>query len=423
MSILKLLVAVLLMTITKAAVAAEQVKDIPSPQLLWSDKAPGSTGESDEDKPAVYQFPAEKDSSTGASFLVVPGGGFSTRCIDFEGVLIARWLNAHGINAYILRYRIRPIYGMKESLVDAQRGIQFLRSHASQLGISPERIGIIGFSAGAELASSASMHMLAGQTGSVDAVERVSSRPDFAVLAYGSSSAANIPGNSLSAVPPTFMFCTAEDMSHLTGMAALYSALRRARVPAEAHFFAAGEHGVSFAQGDPTLGLWPDLMLNWLRGNGMLTSLPRVALKGIVTLDGVPLARGTVIFLPDDVKNGIPTVGYVFNTGPVRGQFNIPADHGPTAGRYHIEIRQDANRWVSNSQDPLQVKMNQKAREGSLSDADRKEWMAATRARDLSPSIDAQHVYRRAKPGDAAEIVVDVPSTGDDHMAFNIVTK
>ena len=115
-------------------------------------------------------------------------------------------------------------------------------------------------------------------------------------------------------------------------MTDLYANLSRAKIPVEAHFFAHGVHGVGFAQGDPVRGAWPDLMWNWLRAGGFLTRAPRVAIRGVVTLDGEPLARGSVILTPLDAHVAPPVVAFVFNTGPVRGEFVVPASHGPTPG-------------------------------------------------------------------------------------------
>lgn len=412
----------LLPSLASVQAAAPPPADIPKPVLLWPAGAPNATGDTDEDKPAIYPFPAPPDHNTGAAILVCPGGGFTTRCTDFEGVLVARELNARGIGAFVLRYRIRPIYTMKESLADAARGMQFLRAHAGEFHLAPDRLGVIGFSAGAELAAAASLRPVPAKADAADPLEKLSSRPDFLVLAYGSSSP-NTAGESLASAPPTFMFCTAEDTSHLTGMISLYSALRRARVPAEAHFFAAGEHGVGVAQGDPVLGQWPDLMHRWMRASGFLTAARRVALRGLVTLDGEPLPRGYVILTPLDETAGIPVVARVFNTGPTRGEFAVPQSQGPTPGRYRVELRQDATRWLSNSRDPLQLRMNQKARAGALTDDDRKEWIAYTRARDLSPSIEGQRVFRHAKPTDAGDWVIEIKAGEENRIDLQVSSK
>src|SRR5205085_4371497 len=137
---------------------------------------------------------------------------------------------------------------------------------------------------------------------------------------YGSSRMPEQLANNV-AVPPTFMFCTAEDMGHLRGMLELYSNLLRLKVPVESHFFTNGEHGVGFAQGDPVLGEWPNLMFNWMRTSGFLTAQPHIAAEGIVKLNGEPLPHGYVIFTPLDKAGAPPVVAYVFNTGQVLGQF------------------------------------------------------------------------------------------------------
>jgi acetyl esterase/lipase len=401
----------------------------PRPVELWPDGAPGATGDSDEDKPAVYAYLPSPEQNTGAAVLVCPGGGFTTRCIDFEGVLVAEWLRSHGVAGVILRYRIRPLYQMKDSLLDAQRGIQYLRAHADELRIDPNRIGIIGFSAGAELAASASLRTRPGQADAADPIDRQSSRPDFLVLAYGSAPMPRAsddaqPKTAPPPPPPTFMFCTAEDVSHLGGMLSLYSSLRAARVPVEAHFFASGEHGVGFAQGDPVLGAWPDLMFNWMRAGGFLTGKQRVALRGLVKLDGEPLARGSVILTPTAAGPGAPpVVGYVFNTGPTRGEFVVAKNLGPVPGRYRVEVRQDATRWVSNARDPVQLAAREKMRAGTFTDEDRRAWNEAARKRDLSPSIEGQRVYRRTRPSDAGETTVEIKAGEENRVDIEVFSK
>lgn len=387
---------------------------IPKPVELWPKGAPGATGTSDEDKPAVYPFLPKPEKATGAAILVCPGGGFMTRCVDFEGVLVANWLNERGIAAFVLRYRIRPLYTMKESLADANRGMQFLRANAKEYGIAPDRIGIMGFSAGAELAASATFAPVAAKPDAADPLDREPTRANFQVLVYGSAplggrgGGAAPAGTGSAVAPPTFMFCTGEDGSHMGGMVDLYSALRRARVPVEAHFFANGEHGVGFAQGDPVLGDWPDLMHKWVRAGGYLTEKKRVAISGLVKLDGQPLIRGMVVFHPLDNPGAPPVTCYVMNTQPVTGRFAARAETGPVPGKYRVEVRQDATRWLSNAVNPMTLKMQQKQRSGGLTEMDRKEWHEYARARDLSPSIDEQKVFRKKRPTDKDDQVVEI---------------
>jgi acetyl esterase/lipase len=396
---------------------------------LWNGSAPGATGSSDEDTPAVLPFLPDAKLNTGAAILICPGGGFTTRCTDFEGVEVARWFNARGIAGFVLRYRIRPLYNVDRSLQDAQRAMRSLRAHASEYHIAPRRIGIIGFSAGAELAALASFKTLPGDAKAADVVDREPSRPDFLVLGYGSAdprrgvpregdaTASKFPAAGM---PPTFMFCTGEDPGHLRGMLDLYDLLRKARVEAEVHFFAHGEHGVGFAQGDPVLGEWPNLMFNWIRAGGFLTDAQRVTIKGIVKVDGEALPRGVVIFTPIDAPGAPPIVGRVFNTGPVRGQFALAREQGPTPGKYRVEVRQDATRWLSNSRDPMLLEMSRKQRDGTLTDSDRARWTAYARQKNLSPSIDDQRIYRHVHPSDAQDLIVEVKPAGDENLAIEV---
>src|SRR5882724_5436492 len=151
---------------------------VPEAILLWEKDAPRATGDSLEDKPAIYPYLPEPAKNTGAAVLVCPGGGNQTRCSDFEGVLIAQWFKERGIAAFILRYRIAPLYTAAEARLDAQRGVQFLRAHASKFKIDPDRIGVIGFSAGAANVCATTFNPLADNPDSLDPVERVSSSPN-----------------------------------------------------------------------------------------------------------------------------------------------------------------------------------------------------------------------------------------------------
>jgi acetyl esterase/lipase len=383
---------------------------IPTPVLIWPTGAPGATGDSPEDKPAIYVYPADPDKATGAAMLVVPGGGFQTRVVDHEGTLIAQWLRGRGISAFVLRYRIRPIGTTADSVADAQRALRFLRAHAEEYKISPNRIGTIGFSAGSELLHIAAGTPAAASADAPDPVDRFSGEMNFMVLAYGSTN--SVAADAYAKFPPTFLFCTAEDTGHLNGMLTLYSNLRRARIPVEAHWFADGEHGVGFAQGDPVLGAWPDLMLAWIRSNGLLTQKPRVALKGMAMLDGQPLPRGIVTFTPVDSPGAPAIPAYVFNTGPVRGQFNVPASHGPVPGKYRVEMHEYGLRWMSNSREPFIVAFNAKGR--NVTEQDRQDYLKFARERNLEPSIDDERVFTTRHPGDKEPIIVEIKPDSTD---------
>jgi acetyl esterase/lipase len=296
-------VAAMLVTITIGAVAAYAQAPAaparPNPNadpetlLLWPGGAPGALGNDDADRPTLTIYRARQPS--GASVVVAPGGGYGALASNHEGRQVANLLNAAGVTAFVLKYRLGPRYRHPIELGDAQRAIRLVRARAAEFGIAADRIGMMGFSAGGHLAATAGTHFDAGKPDATDAIERVSSRPDFLILAYPvvsfdpaithAGSVRNLLGekpdpaviedlsNDLRVTPetpPTFLFHTNAD----TGVVAensvrFYLALRRAKVPAELHIFENGPHGVGLALGDPALSAWPTLLTTWLRGRGL----------------------------------------------------------------------------------------------------------------------------------------------------------
>jgi acetyl esterase/lipase len=397
----------LVFIILSLAAAGQKVAE---PILLWPGGAPGATGSSDEDKPAVIPFIPDPSSRNGAAVLVVPGGGFTIRAVDHEGVLVAQWLKDHGITAFLLRYRLRPLYTRNDWVKDGQRGVQYIRAHAAEYHLSADRVGAVGFSAGATLIADMALNAAAPQANAADVLDRMSPKPDFMILAYGS---ARIPANTDSAtvahLPPTFMYGTVEDRSSQGGMLDMYTSLYRAGVPAEVHFFQNGVHGTGFALGDPVLGQWTNLLHNWLAVNGFLTGKPQFAISGVVKLDGSPLLKGMLILTPADDPEAPSVTVYINNTGTGElGRFAVPKDQGPAEGRYKVEVRQDATRWVSNSREPFMIQMMDKQSKGTLTDADKKAWNEYLRKRDLSPSIYKQRIYSRQHPTDKRDYTIDL---------------
>ena len=390
-----------------SATSAQRLND---PVLLWPGGAPGATGSSDEDKPAIIPFVPDASKRNGAAVLVVPGGGFTIRATDHEGVLVAQWLKEHGITAFLLRYRLRPLYSRNDWVKDGQRAVQFIRAHAGEYGLSVDRVGAIGFSAGANLIADMSLHAVAEQSNASDPLDRFSSKPDFLILAYGSMRIpANTDSMTVANFPPTFMYGTVEDRGSNGGMQEMYHRLYRANVPVEAHFFQNGIHGTGFALGDPVLGQWPNLLHNWLTVGGFLTHKPQIALSGVVKLNDAPLVKGIVILTPLDNRNEPAVVVYINNTGTGElGRFSVPESQGPVEGRYKVEVRQDATRWVSNSRDSFMIRMMEKQSKGTLTAADTEEWKVYLRKRDLSPSIYNQQIYIRKHPGDNQDYIIDI---------------
>jgi acetyl esterase/lipase len=268
----------------------------PREMPLWENGAPGALGQAETDRPTVTFYPAARRAS-GTAVVIAPGGGYGALAMDHEGRQVAAFFNSMGVTAFVLKYRLGPRYHHPIELGDAQRAIRLARARAEEFGIVPTRIGMLGFSAGGHLASTAATHFDAGTPDAADPVDRAGSRPDFLILGYPvissdpaiahAGSFRNLLGDNpdpallqnlsndlqvTAQTPPTFIFHTNAD----TGVVAensvrFYLALRQAKVAAELHIFENGPHGVGLAMDDPALSLWPTLLTNWLRGRGLLT--------------------------------------------------------------------------------------------------------------------------------------------------------
>jgi len=260
---------------------------------LWANGAPGALGTALEDTPAIQVFlPASNPTKT--AVIVMPGGGYGHWSYPLEGGPPAQWLQAHGIAAFVLRYRLGPKYHHPIQLHDAQRAIRTIRARAAEYGIDPHKVGVMGFSAGGHLASTTGTHFDMGLADAADAVDRQGSRPDFMVLAYAviSMQPALANGGSLTSLlgdhpdpalvkdlsnelqvthdtPPTFIYQTGEDKSVPPENAIVfYQAMLHAHVPGELHLFQHGPHATGLGQKYADLKVWPDLLLHWMQGNG-----------------------------------------------------------------------------------------------------------------------------------------------------------
>lgn len=266
-------------------------------ELLWPGGAPGALGSEDRDKPSITIRLADSAKANGTAVIVCPGGGYGNLAMDHEGAQVAAWLNNLGVSAFILKYRLGPIYHHPAPLQDAQRAIRTVRSRAKEFAIDPNRIGIWGFSAGGHLASTTGTHFDDGQSSASDPVERLSSRPDFMILAYPvisltteyvhKGSRKNLLGDPYdpalaeqlsnekqvtSRTPPTFLFHTDDDAGvPVENSVLFFLALKKAKVPAEMHIYQKGKHGVGLAQSDPILSTWPDRLKDWLQIRGLLS--------------------------------------------------------------------------------------------------------------------------------------------------------
>ncbi len=330
----------------------------PEPTPLYPDKVPGATGTEEPDRPSVRIHLPPKDKANGAAVVICPGGGYGIIAMDHEGSQVANWFNSHGVTALVLRYRLSP-YRHPIPLNDAQRAIRYARANAEKLGISPHRIGVMGFSAGGHLASTAATHFDAGQKEATDPVDRVSCRPDFAILGYPvvsftadfahKGSGRNLIGENpdpqlldnlsnekqvTSDTPPTFLFHTGDDTGvPAENSVAFFLALRKAKVPAELHVYQQGPHGVGLAPGDPALFTWKDRLLDWLRQNRFLADGELAAVQGKITLDGKPLKWGQLTLVPADSK--YKPVGFAMISN---GNFKLAKERGVLPGEYSVRV-------------------------------------------------------------------------------------
>ena len=292
-----LIVAVLIGQAVLAQARALAFEGEPTTYPLWPDGVPGAKGTDPKlDAPTitVYSPPAEKLS--GSAVVVCPGGGYGGLALDHEGKQVADWLNSLGVTAVVLKYRLGPRYRHPAMLQDAGRAIRTVRARAKEWKVSPNRIAILGFSAGGHLASTAGTHFDAGKPDSTDPVERESSRPDRMILAYPvialatpyahMGSKRNLLGEappeelvaSLSNetqvtpdTPPTFLVHTNADTGVPPENSLLFAlALRKAKVPLELHIFEKGRHGLGLGGGDAAFAAWPKLCEAWLRNQGFL---------------------------------------------------------------------------------------------------------------------------------------------------------
>jgi len=268
----------------------------PKAELLWPNGAPGALGTADEDQPSLTPHLVPAGRGTGSAVIVFPGGGYQHLSMDREGEQVAVWLNSIGVTSFVLKYRLGPRYHHPIELGDAQRAIRMVRSKAAEYRVDPARIGILGFSAGGHLASTAGTHFDSGKPDAADPIDRAGSRPDFLVLCYAVislhdplahvGSRVMLLGNSpdpalvdnlsnesqvTAQTPPTFLFHTANDRTvPVENSVNFFLALHKAGVPAEMHIYENGPHGMGLAPTDATLSSWTARLEAWLRVRGLL---------------------------------------------------------------------------------------------------------------------------------------------------------
>ncbi|MFM1802431.1 MAG: hypothetical protein RJA81_1783 [Planctomycetota bacterium] len=294
-SALRTCVAVIVVTVAtllieNTAISEEMVL------TLWPEGTPNAVGNEPADIPTLTVFKPESDKNTGVAIVVCPGGGYGGLAAH-ENQPIAQWLASRGITAFVLKYRLGPRYHHPAMIQDANRAIRTVRAKSDQFGVNPAKIGILGFSAGGHLASTAGTHYVKGTAEAKDPIERASSRPDFMILAYPviamateyghAGSRRNLLGDQPSEelvkslsnetqvtpdTPPAFIIQTDEDKVVPAENSILFVlALRKSGVPCEFHMFEKGRHGLGLGMGDPAFSEWPKLCEIWLKQRKILT--------------------------------------------------------------------------------------------------------------------------------------------------------
>jgi acetyl esterase/lipase len=277
----------------------------PAPQTfpLWAGKAPLAAGDSAADKPELTVYRPEKPNGT--AVVVCPGGGYGGLAMDHEGKQVGAFFAGRGVTAFVLKYRTagreRPGPLLEAPLLDAQRAIRTARARAKDYDLDPKRVGVMGFSAGGHLASTAATHFDAGKADG-DEIDKTSCRPDFAILAYPvismedgvthGGSKTNLLGAKpdpklvelysnekrvTKDTPPVFIFHTSADTAVLPENAVrFYLACKAAKVPVEMHIYEKGRHGVGLGSdprwtgGEKSVATWPDRLTDWMTARGLL---------------------------------------------------------------------------------------------------------------------------------------------------------
>jgi len=261
---------------------------------LWPNGAPGS--ESMAGKPEVVTAPAKqgdsthvssihnpsllvylpKGAATGAAMIIAPGGGHRFLSIDTEGTNVAEWLNSIGVAAFVLKYRLAREEGSPYQVevhpyADAQRAIRMVRARAKEWSVNPAKVGIMGFSAGGEVAVLAATRYDSGKPEAADPIERESSKPDYQILIYPGIHAEKVEVTK--ETPPTFMLCADNDKGPAMAIPALYIALKKVGVPAELHIYASGGHGFGLrpkdARPNVIYSTWALRLQDWMADVGM----------------------------------------------------------------------------------------------------------------------------------------------------------
>ena len=294
---MKLPLLAALFAVTSFARAASE------PIALWPKGAPGEAGnlpaEADMTKPTdalvtgkavvrlgnisnptITVFPAPAGKANGTAVLVCPGGGYHILAMDLEGTEVCEWLNANGVTAVLLKYRVPAREGLPKhapALQDAQRAMGLIRQRAGEWGIDPARVGCLGFSAGGHLCAMLSATAAARTYEATDDADQQSCRPNFAMLIYPAyltlkdqGDAVNPDTKVTAETPPTFLAMTEDDPVRVETGLFYYLALKNAKVPAELHLYPTGGHGYGMRPSRSNVMHWPQRASEWMDSLGVL---------------------------------------------------------------------------------------------------------------------------------------------------------
>ncbi len=262
----------------------------PAEILLWPKGAPGSEGKTEKEvveksangerkvwsihSPSITPYLPAKGKATGAAVIIAPGGAHRFLCVDHEGYYVAQWFSERGIAAFVLKNRLaketNSTYKIEvEALADTQRAVRLVRSRAKEWNINPQSIGVMGFSAGGELAALVSARFDGGKADSADLVERESCKPDFQALIYPGRSRDIQPTKDQ---PPVFLACGYNDRPDISeGLAELYLRYKKAGVPAELHIYSSAGHGFGLRESSRgAVAGWTARFSDWLGDRGFL---------------------------------------------------------------------------------------------------------------------------------------------------------
>jgi endo-1,4-beta-xylanase len=261
---------------------------------LWANGAPGSEGKTAPEvvtlinaegehtvtsinNPSISPYLVRGAKGPVAAVIIAPGGGHSLLSIDHEGYDVAKYLSGHGVAAFVLKYRLAKEKGStytveKDALGDMQRAVRMVKARAAEWNVDPARVGVMGFSAGGELAVMAAERFDAGNAGVADAIDQQSSKPAFEALMYPGGLSAEVIAKVTKDMPPAFMLCGADDRENIAQeLPELFVAMRKAGVSAELHEYAGVGHGFGLRLSQHgAVAEWPEVFVAWMDTKGFL---------------------------------------------------------------------------------------------------------------------------------------------------------